>query len=496
MDGQYSWKRTEELEIDLTDLLQKLWGQWKQIVACALVFAFILGGYGWLKERNGPDAAASDTAEEAVMEEMEENALTEEEEWAVADAIQLETETRGLEEYLNNSVLMQLDPYHKARYIMLYCVEHAERQELPKITESYLNFIANGGAADALQKSGSSWKMDKSCLTELISVYQKTYSYSSFYQTVLDSLADSSKIEVSCFYVEITGKDAESAKKMALDMQEVLEEYSVKVKEAAGSHRLVLVNSVENITTDTVLQAQQHEKKSLLSSNKTSLKAMKDAFNREQRAVYRNFAGDENEQEEQEEESLDVLKEEKNGYGIKYMLLGLVAGIFAYVCVFSCQYFFRDTIKSTEEMQRLYLFPVYGGILLQGRDRKNKRTMSGICQDAYGRTEAQVLNRIRLACQKQGLVRLCAASDFKLDISEKECLENMASQLKSWGIDMSVAENVSADIAAWDNLAEIANVLIVCRMGVTTHRIIDDTMSFYLENGIAVAGAIAFLQNT
>ena len=57
--------------------------------------------------------------------------------------MRLEREIIGLETYLENSVLMQLDPYHKNKVIMLYWIDRAERQELPVITESYLHFVLN-----------------------------------------------------------------------------------------------------------------------------------------------------------------------------------------------------------------------------------------------------------------------------------------------------------------------------------------------------------------
>ena len=44
MDGQYSWKRTEDVEIDFTDLVYRLCTQWEKIMVCALVFALVLGG--------------------------------------------------------------------------------------------------------------------------------------------------------------------------------------------------------------------------------------------------------------------------------------------------------------------------------------------------------------------------------------------------------------------------------------------------------------------
>ena len=102
------------------------------------------------------------------------------------------------------------------------------------------------------------------------------------------------------------------------------------------------------------------------------------------------------------------------------------------------------------------------------------------------------MNRVRLACKKQEITRLCLASDFALDDREREWMKLIAGQLKESGIDAVSAENAGSDTALWDMLAETGTVILVCRMGTTTHRMIDDAMRFYRENGVAVIGAMAF----
>lgn len=484
MDRRYSWKRTEEIEIDLADLLKRLCMRWKQAAVCALAAALVLGGYGWLKDRGSTPAGGPDLAETEV--------LTEAEEQGVEAAVQLESEIRELETYLDNSMLMQTDPYHKSMVILLYRIDRAKSRELPAITESYLNFTLNGGAADALGASGKSWKMDQSYMAELIAAYQKTYNFP--YQVAIDK--DSSESLESLFYVEITGKNSRSAEKMALDMQEVLKEYSAKAKETAGNHRLTLISSSESITADSALQTQQHDKKALLSSNKTNLKAMTDAFSRKQMAAYQDAAGLKDEDGQESEESLEAAVSEENSRSIiKYVLFGLIGGVSGYCGVYLCWYLFCDTVKSLEEMKRLYAFPVYGGIMLEDGNRKSTRFLPGISEDGGKCGKAQVLNRIRILCRKQEMTGLYAVSDFTFTDRERDCLESIAKQLKEWGISLAVAENAIADTAVWDSLSETGNVLMVCRIGTTTHRMIDEAMDFYLENGIAVAGAAVFLQS-
>ncbi len=491
MDRQYSWKRTEEMEIDLADLLRRLCMQWRRMVVCALAAAIVLGGYGWI--------SSGDADQEIIMSETGgADSLTEAEKQAVDDAVLLKNEISSLEAYLDSSVLMQIDPYHKNKSVMLYRIDRAARQELPVITEKYLSFLLNGGAADVLQKSGSGKHLDKSCLAELISAYQKTYS--SPYQVAVEDLSENGIMAESLFYVEITGRSAKEAEQMALDLQKVLQEYSAEVKQTAGRHRIVLASSMKSTESDSSLQSLQHDRKTSLSANRASLKAVTDAFSQEQMAVYRRTAGGED-SGEQEENAGTEKDADAGGFGRKfsdikkYLLIGVLAGVFAYACIFSCRYIFGDTIKSIEELKRLYTFPVFGVITASDRKTKRAGAVWTARQDTYGCTKEQVFNRIRLACRSCKTAKLCAVFDFAPDAVERECLEKIAAQLAGCGITVTIAENPGRDTAGWDSLVETGNVLMICKMCATTHRMIDDAMNFYLENGIAVTGTVVFQEN-
>ncbi len=496
MDEKYSWKRTEDMEIDLADLLRRLLGQWKQIMLCALAFAVLGAGFGYVRNRRSMGIEQEGLAQQ--------DTLTEKELQDAASAAALADETAGLEEYLEHSVLMQADPYHKQKVTLLYSISQAKRNTVQTITEAYLSFLVHGGMAESLQKSGDrEWNMDKSYLAELVTAYQKTYGLP--YQIAADSTeADSLQAE-ALFYVEITGRDAGMARKLAQAVQSVLKQHQDIVTDTAGSHRLELVSSQESVQADTGLQAQQHDKRAQLVSAKDSLRASVGTFRKEQLAVFQEMTGSsvmlenmlEDIQEGLEEDSIGSL----SGISLKYVLAGLFAGIFVFCGISACAYLLSDTVKSTGEIKEIYTFPFYGKISLKASEKKRVRNPKMRGQDAAGagkeqdvleQEKAQVLNRLRLACTKQGITKLYAASDFTLDSRERECLEKMAAQLKNWGIELHPAEHASQDAAVWDALASAGNVLLVCRIGTTTHQAVDEAMEFYLENGISVAGAMAF----
>lgn len=472
MDKQDSWKRTEDTEIDIMELLREICMQWKQIFICAVICAAVLGGYGYLKNRGSTDAVSGE-------ETAEKTELTEEEQQGIADAAELEEEIRQLETYLENSVLMQIDAYHKDKVVMLYSIEQAKGREVQKITESYLNFIANGGAVNGLKESAGKWDMDGSLLAELVSASQKTYSVP--YQILADSTQDWDLPAESLFYVEITGRNARMAERLADDVHTVLKEYRDEVNSKAGRHRLTLLSREKCQQTDSGLAALQREKKALLSTSRTNLKAMTDAFSHEQMMRYL----DETNMEHGQEVTEEALDNAVFGSILKYIMAGLICGIFLYAGFYTCLYLFRDTVKSAGEMRRMYTFPFYGGITMKKSKTSNAETIE--------HEKAQMMNRIRLMCRKQGIRRLSIVSDFAFEERERECMECIAARLKEWGIETLIAENGTRDPARWDAMAEAGNVLIICRIGTTTHRMIDDAVAFYLENDMSITGAIAFV---
>ena len=104
MNKNNDWKKSEEIEIDLADLIKRLCMKWKQILICALAFAVLAGGYGYLKNKSRADLPQLDEGEEIE--------LTQEEQQSVLSAVQLQAENAGLEQYLETSLLMKADPYH------------------------------------------------------------------------------------------------------------------------------------------------------------------------------------------------------------------------------------------------------------------------------------------------------------------------------------------------------------------------------------------------
>lgn len=472
MNENQSWKKTQEVEINLMDLLRKLCKQWKQILLCAVIFACLLGGYRFIKGSGEAQTNGAAVSTEGIV-------LTKDEQKRVDGAVTLSDEIEANQKYMDESILMNIDPYHKDRAVLLYSIEDVSKRTKQRIVESYLSFIKDGGAIKELkEKAPDTWTMDDSYLAEVISAYQSNDSST---QIVLNETTAN-----TLFYIEVTGKDEKMVAELAKGLQEAVDAYQVSVKKNAGEHTLTLLSKEQGVKSDSGLATTQHDKNYQLSNNLYNLKTLTDSFSEQQKAVY--------EEQIAKADDVKVIKKEDSGISIKWIVLGFAGGIFVYCCIFACFYLLRDTVKSTGELKSHYTFPVFGSILLKKGTKGTGEDLAGREKDDYERQRAQMLNRIRLACQSKEITKICIASDFSFREQEKSFVESASKQLKAWGIETVVGENVAGNVSVWDTLTEVGSVLMLYKLGTTTHQMIDEEMGFYMENHLNVMGAMVIEQ--
>lgn len=465
MNDNYSWKKSKVVEADLIDLLLKLCRQWKPVLVCAIVLACLLGIYSYINSGKSRNVEIS-------IEDIE---LTKDEQQRVDGAVELAEEIAGTKKYLDESIVMNIDPYRKDKVTLLYSIDDATKSTKQKIVDSYLTFLTSGGAVEKLQNMNRELeKIDENYLSELISAWQKS---DSSYQIVVNATSAE-----TLFYIEVTGKDEEMAAEIADGMQEIVSLYNDTVKKNAGEHTLTLLSKVQGVKIDSSLATQQHDKNYQLSADISSLKNLTDSFSEEQKLVYEDRITSDKEKAEKENVTGGVIG--------KWVVLGFIGGAFIYCVIFACFYMLRDTVKRMEELKRYYNFPVYGGIILKKGTKGTGEDLAGKQKDEYDRQKAQMVNRVKLACQKQGFSKMCLATDFSLNQQEKCFIDSLSKQLKDWGIDIVLGENIVGNVSVWDDMKQIGNVLMVYKIGVTTHRIIDEEMCFYTENNIEVLGAV------
>lgn len=469
MNRNCSWKKSQELEIDLTEMIKGFCRQWRLILLCALAAAVLAGGYGFFRNKSIQNGLE--------MSEPKEDSLDWEEQNMAEEAAELAVQVNEMHEYLNESILMQVNPYQCSYAVSLYSIDGVTGLNQTKVVENYLNFLTNGGVIDALkQYNKKTWGMESRFLGELISAWYKTGGTN---QSDINSGADG-LTAAPVLYVQVTGKDSRMVRCLAEDIQAVLKDYSVSVKKTCGRHKLELVSHEESVKTDRNLQALQNEKKSAFKTDTANLKAITDAFSREQWNVYEKISGVQKQKDE-----ITVADHTNEEVSYKFVLLGFIGGAFVFFVIYAGWYVLHDTIKSPGEFRSYYTIPLYGSILFHDSRKKKKGQ-----KDIHAKEAEKVLNRLKIVCANKEISKISLSADFILDSQEQKCVQGMAEQIRAWGIEASVIENIREDSAGWSTAAESGTILMLCRTGTTTRRIIDEEMEVCLENGIKVIGAV------
>lgn len=463
MNQECSWKRTQEAEIDLLELAGSLRTQWKKILACGLAAAVLAGGGSFFYSRSHPiqvseaawEEAAAQTTTQTAAGESKAPLTKEQQEQNETRAAQLRENIKRLETYLENSILMQVDPFHKDSRNLLFAIEDAQSHRVQKIMESYLGFLTYG-AADAVKKSDASMKqIESSYLAELITSAQKA---GSSYQ----SEEQAQTLSAVVLQVTVTGRDGQMAERIAADLQNVLQEYSKKVKKDCGSHKLTLLEHTAGERVDSTLLAQQREKQTLLATDRASLKTLLESGT----AAGQKQTEPSGQKPEAEKEPQEAAA--KGSISVVAVCFGFLGGALLYAAAYACWYMLQDVVHSAREFRRHYAIPFYGSL-----------------------RQAQTSGRIRLLCGRQGITQLCMAVDTSFAEKEQAALEQWIRQLQEDRIQVQLAENLSANPKLWDSglLTQTQAVLLVCGLKATSCHTVDDTMLFCLENDIPVLGA-------
>lgn len=392
---------TYEQEIDLKDLLFAILHKWRPVIVVAVALAVLLGGYkfgsGLIKQQN----------EEYVAEAQE--AFTEEKNNYAKTKASLEREitniTANLESqeiYVENSIIMKINPYDKWVATADIFVKMADPPETQGITFAAVDFADSvvKAYASSIQKGNSLTKLSKkkdielNYLKELVSVGMDY---------------DSNMINVTATYT-----DKKGAQEILYAILSSLESMYPEVESQLGNHTISVMNENIGSVTDTDLASRQTN----TTNNVTNLQS---TLEDKQKAL-----------EELEEPVAPVALSKKAllKSGIKYGFLGGVLGAFGVVFCVCVVFLMSDKVNSDKELKNRF------GIKLLGtftRPRP-KRAFSGI--DNW-------LDRL------EGKKTWTEDSVFELiTVNIKNYLEGYHSVLLTGTIDTEKLETISQELRA------------------------------------------------
>ena len=343
MEQQYNNIYYDEDEIDLKELFIFVLRRWRGIILCALVFAVLAGAYkgisGFMKLQ---DAEYMENQRKTV-EEAQQQYETQKELYEV-QLKNLESEIRTLNEYRENSIYMNIDPFNEYHETVTYYIS-TDYQIMPGMDYQNINLAASilnaytrrvqdfklyGKALELLDQD-----VTVSDVKELVRVEQDNTNY--------------------MFTVTIVGPDEKIPQLLMDTVRKTVEDSRKDIETSIGKHSINEVMANSGYTVDTVLS----DNKIKFEDNLTKLH---DALTKKQKAI-----------DDLKKPSNELLSR-KNVIKqlLKFGMFGFVGGGFLSVAAICALFLFGDKMPRENELKGRY------GIRVIGRYRKdnNKKVFS------------------------------------------------------------------------------------------------------------------------
>lgn len=369
----------DEVEIDLLDLLKQCLIQWRVILIFSLICAFGLSGVKYVRDLRSTKQAAAEALEKAdagkseaeaekQLKELEKKAetarlnLSEEEEQAVDGSLTNEEYLLQMDDYMDGSFLMQVDPYNKHVLNLQYYIEGISPEKATILCETYKRQLTSGGYVSKIGAAlGCPADTDPRYVRELLDVWYSGASQSDALVAVVPILNISLVLPDDVPGIELQSLDACIA-----SIDESLGALQTGLSESVGPHRIVRISAFDTTDVDLDLRNTITGNKKYITDTQTSLKTAYDAFTDDQKAVYDAGAA----ALEQEYGKAGQAATENNAaasvssdaatevpvaaakpvFSKKYFAVGFIVGIFLYVCFYIFAVLLRKRIRTAGEI--------------------------------------------------------------------------------------------------------------------------------------------------
>lgn len=378
--------------IDVWHMLCCIAKKWWKILAAMVICAVLAGGFSYYKNARGLAAAAGDKeAAEDGQESMASQALmTSEEEILERSGLDRKAADEVLyyankyyynkmqyeqqNDYIQDSVLMRLDPNKVWTVTLCYALSVSGSQEVETGADSALAAAYLAGISD-----GELYEEIKEELGEGIG---SSYLSEVITGSSLDILPEGEETAVLSggggFKIVIRYTDKEGCEKIARAVKEKIEASVPEVRGRAGEHTLRLIGESCGQKVDAKLLNEQKNAIAALTNlsdniinARTNIEASEETVFNELLEYYEardakkavllrenGSAGDEGENDSEENPEQDGAAV-KPRVSRKYTALGLLLGLFLGAAYEACRYFFSHTLKQKKELEEGYGLTVY-----------------------------------------------------------------------------------------------------------------------------------------
>ena len=364
----------EEVQIDIVNLLHYILKKWRIIVIAMLVLGMAANLY-YVKNSSSTVDMGTQAAEEVSIETQIENAkenLSEEEIHQVDRTYTMysynEASYKEKEEYLDSSLLMQLNPEEIPTVLLSYQVNQGVSEaEIRNIMTMYENTpLDEATYADIIGVIGKKYK--NTAVKELVSITDNVNNNSVILQNV-----DSGILNIRIYALE-----EKQCEKIADVIKKRMQAYTEQLQQVFGEFSVQNISEQYYLSSDSTVSTQKMNVVSAMNSAYSYMNNVTNGFTEDQLTYFKLLTKPLNDSMEQENNGTDsqitVDNTAKASYfSAKYILVGLIAGAFLVALWYACVYIISQTVKDTDDLKVVTCLPIFGTVLRNGElDKRNK----------------------------------------------------------------------------------------------------------------------------
>lgn len=443
----------EEVQIDLMTLLHYILRKWRSIIVVMLIVAVAANLYSVKKSMSV--VASVSAAEEVDIEKQIENAKEE----LTADELEQVERVYSMyeynsqlyqenKEYLEKSVLMQLNPNEIPTVMLNYQFKKDQAdEELSNIFTMYENAL-----------------LDEDTCTAIIQVFGEEYANTSVRELI--SVTDTENGQKSdiiklqkdknsgILSIQIYAGSEEQCKQVAEIVKTRVLEYTEQLQQIFGNYTVNAISEQYYISSDSNLNMQKSDVVNVVNEVCTAIKNITSGLSEKQIGYFNLLAKDCEDQTLVKEDTQETANLTANVQYIsmKYILIGLLAGMFLAVCWYAVIYIMTQTVKDVDEVKIITNLPVFGTVLRSNDNGKrnviDRWIDSWFAHDKKSENNELLLTRIShevamLAGQKdkRNLLVACSESDQNL----KKQADSLVEKLRELGMNVTSTDSLVSD---------------------------------------------------
>lgn len=452
----------------IEEILRKIW----LVVICAIVFSVIFTGYKYSKDKSALKAANAIEKNETA------NTLTDEELQQVNNVLLLQDKLEDQQDYLEKSILMQINAYKENRVSFEFVVK-GDTQEKQDALRSIEYYITNGALANDLEMSDVN--EDADYLSELVSFESDSDEL---------SVGDTEYIDIqsnaNVFYISIIHKNADECAKLSEEVLKCVNEFQQQSIEKIGNYELQLIDTSQTVIVDNTLQSYQNAKISELSNLKNTIKDAKANLSDMQVSAL------DQEQVNNDQTSSNQVVNQSVHINKKFAAIGAVAGILIAMIIIALRYIVGGQINETIEIQNMFHLTVLGQI----RESKENILVTVWKKIVGKRKELSVDEEKKIAfinikefCKKNQVSKILFAGS-QSGVENSGWLVELVSMLKKENISCEIAGDFPYSSDSVEKLWKYDQIVLIESLKKTRYDELMNSIQKCMEQKKNIVGAI------